>query len=226
MNHKESPNPFRISLMACRANLIPGLILQALAIAIVLAYFYWSPITSALENAADLKAKWGYLFSIPSTALFGGVIPLYFLRFQKSQNKDRFRTHLPFYALFWAFKGFEVDTLYRVQVVIFGDNQKPITLLCKVLFDQFIYVTLWAAPTMVIGYLWKDSEYSFRSLRKNLGKQWYIKRVFPLLLANWFVWVPAVAMIYYVKPALQLPLQNLILCIWSLLVVFVTKHSE
>jgi FtsH-binding integral membrane protein len=45
-----------------------------------------------------------------------------------------------------------------------------------------------------------------------------------LLVATWGVWVPAVAVIYLLPTALQLPLQNVVLCFFTLLVIFMTRR--
>lgn len=216
--------PLEQGFDAARANLRSGLILQLVALVIVLSYFFWPPAEAMLQTVADWKLRFGYFFSMPSTAFFGGLLPLFFLALQKGDREERPWSHLPFYLLFWAVKGFEVDTLYRLQARIFGDDHETGTLICKVLVDQFVYVPLWAAPTMVLGYLWKDSGYSVSACIKNLGRQWYAKRVLPLMIANWIVWVPAVAIIYCVELPLQLPLQNLILCMWCLVVIFMTRR--
>jgi hypothetical protein len=221
----QAPGPLRQGLDAARANLVPGLILQGVALAFVLAYFYWPPANEALGAVADFKQRLGYLFSLPSTAFFGGVLPLFFFSFQKGGGEERPWSHLAFYVIFWAIKGFEVDTLYRFQAWLFGDNREAATLVCKVLVDQFLYVPFWAAPSMALGYLWKDSGYSLKTWRARLGPRWIKRRILPLLLANWFVWVPAVAIIYCVELPLQLPLQNLILCMWCLMVSFMTRRA-
>jgi hypothetical protein len=43
-----------------------------------------------------------------------------------------------------------------------------------------------------------------------------------MLLANWGVWIPTVAAIYALPVGLQLPMQNLALCLWSLMLAFMT----
>ncbi len=225
-SQQPGPGPLRQGLDAAWANLVPGLILQALALVIVLAYFFWPPAGAMLGRVAETKLRLGYLFSLPSTAFFGGVLPFFFLRFQKNGREEHPLSHLAFYAIFWAIKGFEVDTLYRLQARLFGDDCEVTTLACKVMVDQFVYVPIWAAPSMVLCYLWKDSGYSLKTWRERLGRHVFKRRVLPLLLANWLVWVPAVAIIYCVDLPLQLPLQNLVLCMWCLMVSFMTRRKE
>jgi len=53
-----------------------------------------------------------------------------------------------------------------------------------------------------------------------------VRQTVPVLISNWAVWVPAVAMIYAMPPALQLPIQNLVACLWVMMVMFMTKPAE
>jgi hypothetical protein len=56
-----------------------------------------------------------------------------------------------------------------------------------------------------------------------MGERWYRRRVLPVMVSNWGVWIPAVSIIYMLPPALQLPLQNLVLCLWALMLIFLTS---
>ena len=47
--------------------------------------------------------------------------------------------------------------------------------------------------------------------------RWYARRVLPVLLATWAVWLPVVSCVYALPPPLQIPLFNVVLCFWSLL---------
>ena len=73
-------SPWRQSLAAARANLLPGLVLQAFALALLLAYYFHGPSRHAMDALASLKARWGWGYSLPATALFGGLIPFLYLR--------------------------------------------------------------------------------------------------------------------------------------------------
>ena len=54
---------------------------------------------------------------------------------------------------------------------------------------------------------------------------WYATRCLPLLMANLGVWVPAVAVIYALPLALQLPVMNLVLCLFVLFVMILTREE-
>ena len=86
-------------------------------------------------------------------------------------------------------------------------------------------VPLFGIVNVVLFYMWRDCGYSFKTFFSRLGKNWYQKRILPVLIANWAIWIPAVAMIYSLPVALQLPVQNLILCFWVLILVVFTSHD-
>jgi hypothetical protein len=58
------------------------------------------------------------------------------------------------------------------------------------------------------------------------GGQWYRRKVLPVLISNLGVWVPTVCIIYALPTALQLPLQNLVLCFFTLLLAHVMPGGE
>jgi hypothetical protein len=43
--------------------------------------------------------------------------------------------------------------------------------------------------------------------------------------SQWMVWIPAVSIIYCLPSALQIPLFNLVVCFWVLLLTFVSRRS-
>ena len=219
-----TPHPLRQGWEAAKANFIPSGLLTLAGLTILLSYYYVPFAHRALNHVADLKDAVGIPFAIISTAIFGGLLPLAAQQLASARMQRLPLRQAPFLIAFWAFKGFEIDMLYRAQAMIFGEEPTVGVVIVKVLVDQGIYVPLWAAPSIVLAYLWKDSGYSFRRTRQRLDRRWYRVRVLPMLLANWAVWYPAVAIIYCLPLALQLPIQNIVLCLWVLIVIFLTTE--
>jgi hypothetical protein len=215
---------FSQGIQAARANLIPGIALWIVAVGIVCSYYFLPAAQSLFLSVARLKLEYGYAFSMTSTALFGGLIPLAFSLATQKNARPLF-SHFAFALLFWGFKGLEFDLLYRAQAFLFGDSPTPGSVLIKVLVDQLVYCPLWAVPTMVLLYLWKDSFFRISSARRHLGRHWYRRLVAPVLVSNWALWAPAVTCIYLLPVPLQLPLQNIVLCFWVLMVLFMTSKQ-
>jgi hypothetical protein len=218
--------PIRQGLAAARANVRPATALWAVAMAVVVSYYTLPSVQAVLQQLAQFKLQTGLIFGAISTALFGGLIPVVIQKLRPALAHQVSLQHLPFFALFWASKGVEVDLLYMGQALVFGDTATPRVIIPKVMVDQFGYAALWAVPSIVLAYAWKDAGFSWRALRQRLESGWYKRRVVPVLLSNWAVWIPAVAIVYCLPLPLQLPLQNLVLCLWALILIFMTQPAD
>jgi hypothetical protein len=210
---------------AARANLVPGLALQAFALALVLAYYLHAPTREALDAVAGLKQRTGYLYSLVSTALFGGFIPFVWLRLNAATRAVTPPSHGLFLLSFWAFKGVEVDLLYRAQGWLFGHGTDVGTVTAKVLVDQFVYVPLYSIPIGVLVYQWKESGFSWAAMRRLPLAGFLLENLPKALLATWIVWIPAVALIYSLPASLQIPLFNIVLCFYCLLFATLTRKA-
>lgn len=223
---RRRPHPLRQGLDAARANLAPGAVIWAVGLAVLLAYYFHPPTHAAMERIAGLKREYGFVYSAVSTALFGGLLPVLIQQVVPGLPNRALLRHLPFYLLFWAYRGVEVDFFYRLQSLLLGDEPTPGVVIPKVLIDQFIASPLWFVPVMTVGYVWKDAGFRFRETRRRLGPGWYRERAVPVLLSNMAVWLPTVAILYSLPPALQMPFQNLIICLWVLILAFVVSAGE
>ncbi|HEY8961597.1 MAG TPA: hypothetical protein VIM57_05265, partial [Luteolibacter sp.] len=60
----ESPSareaPWAAGIRAARANVIPGLLVQGVMLALLLAYHGYPPATRWLNALAEIKTRWGY----------------------------------------------------------------------------------------------------------------------------------------------------------------------
>lgn len=208
-----------------RFNLRPALVLQAFALAIVFGYFWSSPIHVALDQIGALKVRYGYAYSAVATCIFGGLVPFAVLSLAGRIPASRRWRELAFYALLWLWKGVEVDAFYRAQAHWFGDGSSVATIAVKTAVDQFGYVPLWAAASQVLLFTWKDAGFSRAATRAAFERQPFAQRVLVVIFSTWVVWIPAVAIIYSLPSALQIPLFNLVLCFWCLLMSFISRES-
>jgi hypothetical protein len=195
-------------------------------LAIVLSYFNVPEVALALNQVGVLKAAWGYPYSMASTALFGGLVPFLVLWGSGRVERQRVPAELVFYLVFWSWKGAEIDALYRAQAELFGSGSSLSVIVQKTAVDQFFYNSLWGAPTQTICFLWKDSDFSWSEMQQRLAQQGMLSRTVIVLLPTWVVWIPAVAIVYSLPSALQIPLFSLVLCFWCLLLTFVSRYSD
>ncbi len=227
---RETVGPLRQAGRAAKANLLPAMFLWAAAVAIILAYSFLPSVKEVLDGLAEFKKSGGYAFSAISTPIFAALLPLMIQRLARACGSRSIRPeswrNLPLLVAFWAYRGAEIDGLYRFQEWLWGKEQTPWTLAGQVAIDQYLYVVLWAIPTMVIVFLFKDSGYSLGRTRRALGKRWYRNRCVPILLVNWVVWIPVVAVIYSLPPGLKIPVMNINVCLFMLLVMFLTHDAR
>ena len=201
----------------------PAIILWLFGVALIVGYFYWPLMKYHLNWLGSFKTRFGFYFSVFSTAIFGGLLPAIIPAMIGRRQPALSLGNVVSATVFWGCKGFEIDFFYQLQASVFGNNAEPWTIAVKTLFDQLVYVPLIGVVNIVLFYLWRDQGYSFRKTYRLLGRHWYQQRVLPLLISNWVVWIPAVALIYSLPLPLQLPIQNLILCFWVLILAFFTQ---
>jgi hypothetical protein len=211
-------------LGAMKQNALPGLALWLLALLLVGADWLSPSAHAAFQSVGLWKSRYGLAFSATTTAFFGGVVPFLFLLLTGRIQGKRLGAELAFYALFWAYKGVEVDLLYRLQSLLFGDHATPGTIVRKVLVDQLIYNSIWAAPVSALAFLWRESSFSWKAMRAKLGFEFVTFTVPVTLMSTWAVWIPAVTIIYCLPAPLQIPLFNLVLCFWVLVLSFISKR--
>jgi len=215
--------PWAAGLRGARANLLPGLALQAFALAVVLAYFWHAPTHAALDRLSLWRGDVGVTFAILSTGFFGGLLPVLFL---KATSARYTWTQGAWITAFWAYKGFEIDLWYRVLARLVGEGNSPGIVVTKMVLDQFVYCPLFAIPVTTLIYAYAETHFNARAVLADIrAPGWYLRRVLPLLIANLGIGVPAVCIIYALPTPLQLPLQNIVLCFFTLLLAHLTKQS-
>jgi hypothetical protein len=219
--------PWHAGLRAARAHLVPGLVLQALAIALVVAYYRHAPTHAALDSLAAFRERTGWLYGIVATALFGGVLPFVYLKLDPATRGRYTLAQGAFLLVFWSYKGFEVDLWYRVLNHVVGPGHGAATVATKMFLDQFVYCPVWAVPSEALLYLWCETHFDTARVRADFrASGWYARRSLPLLIGNLGVWLPAVCAIYALPLPLQLPLFNLVLCFFTLMLAHMVQRGE
>lgn len=210
---------------ALKKNLAPGLALQALALSIALCYFYVPSTDFIFIALGNLKSSLGWKYAMISTALFGGIIPFIYLKLSGQITGNPIKI-LFFYTLFWAYKGIEIDFLYTLQALWFGEGNNASTLVKKVAIDQFAYGPLWAAPSMAIAFLWMESNFNLKLWLTRLDRELWFIQIPTTFVTNCLIWLPAVTIIYAMPTHLQIPLFNLVLCFFVLLLSAISVRKQ
>jgi hypothetical protein len=223
---QKSLRPLAIGWEAARANAMPALLIQAMMLALLVAYYANHSLAAALLQFAEFKRTHGLLFVIIASITAGALIPEFFLVlfFQRGRPQLRNLRNLLFTIPVWGFDGSLVDLLYRSEAAWFGDVVTLPVVAAKICVDQFGYNPFFAAPFGVLTYEWKNSGISTRPIRELFTWKHYRDKIIPTLLATWAVWIPLMAVIYSLPLALQFPLFGLALSFWVLLLTYMTNR--
>lgn len=226
MTARKSRTPLTIGWEAARANAIPAMIIQAIMLALLVAYYCSEDLASALNKLAEYKRAHGLLFVIVASITAGAFIPEMFLIviFQNGRARRQNLRNLMFTIPIWGFDGTLVDLLYRGEAAWFGDVVALPVVAAKICVDQFGYNPFFAAPFGVLAYEWKNCGFSWSSARRAFSWEHYRDKIIPTLLATWAVWIPLMAIIYSLPLALQFPLFGLALSFWVLLLTYMTNR--
>jgi hypothetical protein len=211
-----------------RLNLVPGLLLQGVMIALAGAYF-WNPwARNALLNLGLLKEHWGLLFSFVGTSAASTFLPeaLRHLlpKSARPAHEPTLSSRLLFAIPFWGIIGMQVDLFYRLQFMMFGPSDHLSVIVTKVIVDAFLYCPLLAIPEAVCVFLWRDHEFTHRGFQGWTPLRFYALKIFPVLITNWMVWIPVVSVIYSLPSALGIPLFIIAQAFWVM--VFTTLSSR
>jgi hypothetical protein len=223
---QRSRAPLLIGWEAARVNAKPALIIQALMLALLVA-FYTSPgFAEALGRLAEFKRRHGLGFVIGASILAGALLPELFLIlfFQGGRPQRRNLRNLLFTIPVWGFDGSLVDLLYRAEAGWLGDVVTVPVVLGKICIDQFGYNVFFAAPFGVLTYEWKNNGISLCPVRDLFKWSHYRDKIIPTLVATWAVWIPLMAIIYSLPLAIQFPLFSLALSFWVLLLTYMTNR--
>jgi hypothetical protein len=180
-----------------------------------------------LGRLAEWRVEGGYLFSAIASALCGGVIPFLYLQVNPATRRPQPGAQLAFFTLFWAWKGAEADLWYRLLGALVGHGHAPSVVITKMLLDQFAFNPLYTTPVGNLFFGWKDAGFRWGPVVADVrAGRWYARRVLPVLLAVWCLWIPVVCCIFTLPAALQIPLFNVVLCFWSMLYAHITMRQN
>ncbi|MFC7336570.1 hypothetical protein ACFQY0_05215 [Haloferula chungangensis] len=222
----ESPReaPWHAGLRAARANVVPGLMVQAVMVSLLIAYFLHPPTRDFLGRMAEVKVRWGYAYSALTAVVAGGLIPelLRIFVFQGGKVERANFSNFLFAASFWAGMGVLVDAFYRLQVSWWGDEATAAVVVPQVLVDQFIFSPFVTAPLTTWLYEWKNRGYRMGPGFFTLG--YYRKNIFPTVVAIWGVWIPIVTVLYLLPEPVQMPMYSLALTMWVMLYTWMSEE--
>lgn len=225
---KEQERPLAVGLRAARANLVPALVIQAAVVSVVLAYYFWEPARAWLARLAEFKGEGGYLFSLVSGALAGGLLPelLTVAVFQRWRVRRENLSSLAFGACFWGLMALVVDLFYLAQALLFGSGVDLATVLKKAAVDQFVFTPFITIPLTVVVFEWRHAGYRFSGISRVLSLDFYTGKVLPAAVSGLGFWLPVVLLIYCLPLPLQFPLFPLALTLWVMIFTWISHAHK
>ena len=119
----------------------------------------------------------------------------------------------------------EVDAFYRLQSFFFGASPEFKVVIYKVLVDQFVYCVIWSAFNRNF-YGWKDADFKWTDVVVFQKFGVMLDEILFLLFSTWIILIPAVTIVYSMPNNLQIPLFNLTLCFFVLVITLSEKSGE
>jgi len=205
----------------------PFLLLQTAAFLIVLAYYTSDRVRLVCQHLSQFKSHNGLIFSAIAAAIAGALLPELakaIVMGDRQLTAKRLRS-VGFALAVFAVNGIITDLQYRGLAWLLGHDNHPITILKKVLVDQFITTPLYGVPYWVIVYGLRANRYDAFKTAAQISPRWYVARVLPLLIPAWCYWLPMVTLIYALPGPLQFCLFCFAVAAWSLLMVFVAEQE-
>ena len=214
-------------LSAVRRYWRPFVLLQTAALVLVVAYFHVPAVAAACDRVSAFKAHAGLLFSAVSAAVAGAVLPEVakaLVLGDRRLSRER-AWNVAFVIAIFAINGIISDFQYRGMAAVFGDDNRPATVVKKVLADQLVTTPLYGTPYWLVVYALRADRYRFWRTLPRLGPRWYFRTVTPLLVTGWAYWFPMSALLYALPGPLQFCMYLIVVAAWSLLLVAVASGA-
>jgi hypothetical protein len=212
--------------VAFRQNRLPCVLLNVLVLALVVSYYRWPALAGMWAAIGAFKIQWSFVFSCVSTMFAAAVMPFFAQWAMGVLPRDGRWRKLGLRMLFWGYRGMEIDLFYRAQGWVFGNGNDVATLAKKVAMDQFVMSPLWFVPTYVIALRWIEQRGSWARLRSSLDRHFWTHTCFTVMVTNWLIWIPALALVYSLPAPLQFPLFAVVMCFFILVVTLLTRDTQ
>jgi hypothetical protein len=220
-----SPGILATIMAVFRLNRAPCLVLNAIAVALVVSYYQVPALAGFWQALGAFKTHWSFAFSCVSTMFAAAIMPAAIQHFMGTLPREGKGRRLLLLMLFWGYRGMEIDLFYHFQTWLFGDAHDATTLVKKVLVDQFVMSPIWFVPTYVIALRWVEMGGSWARTRATLNREFWTRTCPMVLITNWLVWIPALALVYSLPAALQFPLFSVVMCFFILVVTVMTRRK-
>ena len=209
----------RIGQASAQANLVPLVVLWALAGVSVGAYYLLTPFREMLEPVAAWHRAWGWRSAFVSQAIFCGILPgMFLLAIQSIRPRHPFLTILA-QSLWCGGFGVCCNELFCLMAKVLGDNAHVTTVLLKSAFDQFVWTVAVIAPANAVFFFWVGRDFSLERVKREWPSPFFRRMVLPNLIPNWIVWIPVSLAIFAFPFPLQIHVNGIVCTFWTLMCI-------
>ena len=193
---------------AVKMNRLPVVVLWSAAVLLVTGYYRVPFVAAVLEPLERWQCAEGAFAAFANRVVFCGLLPGVFLMSVKSIRPPRVALVILAYSLWAGLWGVLCDGFLTVQEMWFGTGHDALTICKKTLVDQFVRNVWICTPANAVFFPWVESDFRRPgSVRKGFGS---------MLVANWIVWLPVMAVVYVFPLPLQIQLVGLAGALWML----------
>lgn len=202
------------------------LVIQALALGVVVAYYKVEGTAEFFAMVADWKVQGGILFAAVTTVVSGGILPEILKRFFRPRGtKAPGAGELANQFAMWAGLGILIDQFYQLQGHIFGHGTGLATLLPKVLVDQLVFAPLITQPYIVACFMLHETGYRPADWIAGITLKTMKDRILPLWMTCLSFWPVMLLIIYSLPRDLQFPLFLFVNAAYSILMIFIARRQ-
>jgi hypothetical protein len=212
-------------LLALRTYWPAILIIQAIALGSVVAYYRIDTAAGFFATMAGWKAHGGLLFAALANLVSGGVLPELLKRcFRPSTIAPPKPLELAHQFVMWAVLGIAVDVFYGLQSHLFGNGTDAVTLFVKVVVDQLVFTPLVALPFIVGWFALYEVRYRPRAWLAAMLTRNTVLHGLQLWITCLSFWPVMLLIIYSLPHELQFSLYLFGNAAYSILLIFIARR--
>jgi len=202
--------------------------LEAAMATAVAIYYLWPTGAAVLTSYAVWQHSGGIFATALATALAGGVLSELSLVYIQDGGRWSWAhvERMIFNSVMFFITGAVVFEFYLLQAWLFGNGASWRIILPKLLVDQFPFTVFWATPYQALMTRWQALRYSGSKLWRELGWNFVLERLLPILLTGWTFWLPCMGLIYSMPLMLQPSLFVFGIATWGLLMPAVARQER
>ena len=217
-------NPWGIGWEAVKKNRLPAVVLWAVSVVAVLAYYTLPTVPALLEPLARWQKESGWIAAFLNRVIFCGLIPGLFIVCVKSLRPKHVVAVLAVQTLWSGICGVVSDWMFSLNAYMFGTGVDLFTLSIKTAVCQFVWTPMLFAPIGAVVYFWIGRDFSLERSRREMPDRFYYGLVLPNLLVNWVLWIPVTFAIHSFPTPLQIQLSGLAAALFSLMLLAIGRN--